>query len=68
LSELPGAGLEGASITYPGENVAVGFETPEDVMEAWHNSPGHRANIENPAFVRMGVGNYQWRWTQLFAR
>jgi uncharacterized protein YkwD len=52
-----------------GENVAYGYSTPESVMTAWMNSPGHRANILNCAFKEIGVGyaqpgNY---WTQDFA-
>jgi uncharacterized protein YkwD len=39
-----------------GENIAYGYATPADVMVAWMNSPGHRANILNPAFKDLGVG------------
>ena len=28
-----------------GENIAKGYSTPERVVDAWMNSPGHRANI-----------------------
>src|SRR3954447_18793105 len=55
-----------------GENIAVGQPTPSDVMTAWLNSPGHRANIEAPAFRSTGVGvavggPYGIYWTQEFA-
>ena len=57
-------------ITYrsAGENIAYGQRTPEEVVKAWMNSSGHRANILNSSFTHIGVGyvaegNY---WTQQF--
>lgn len=52
-----------------GENVAVGQPTPEAVMLAWMNSPGHRRNILNPSYSTIGVGqvgNGSPYWTQVF--
>jgi uncharacterized protein YkwD len=56
-----------------GENIAAGQQTPETVMEAWMNSPGHCSNIMNPAFGVLGVGYVQapgspffHYWTQNF--
>lgn len=54
-----------------GENIAAGQNTPKEVVEAWMNSSGHRANILNPEFTHTGVGCYiasdGWvYWTQLF--
>ena len=51
-----------------GENIAMGQRTPQEVVNAWMNSPGHRANILNGDFTHIGVGyveqgNY---WTQQF--
>jgi len=51
-----------------GENIAYGQRTPAEVVTAWMNSPGHRANILNSSFKQIGVGyvsqgNY---WTQMF--
>ena len=40
-----------------GENVAAGQQTAALVVDAWMNSPGHRANILNPAFTSIGVGS-----------
>ena len=42
--------------------------TPEQVVQAWMDSPGHRENIMNSSFTHIGVGyvasgNY---WTQMF--
>lgn len=54
-----------------GENIAWGQRSPEEVMKGWMNSDGHRANILNPKFTKIGVGHYQNSagrnyWTQLF--
>ncbi|MFD9333306.1 sigma-70 family RNA polymerase sigma factor [Streptomyces sp. NPDC060028] len=53
-----------------GENIAQGQQTPQQVMDAWMKSPGHRANILNCSFKDIGVGIHQgaggpW-WTQNF--
>ncbi|MGM9954414.1 MAG: CAP domain-containing protein, partial [Peribacillus sp.] len=58
----------GISYTSAGENIAQGQQTPEEVVEAWMNSQGHRENIMNASFTHIGVGyvesgNY---WTQQF--
>ena len=39
-----------------GENIAAGQVSPEDVVEAWMNSEGHRENILLPIFTHLGVG------------
>lgn len=39
-----------------GENIAAGYPTPASVVAAWLQSPGHKANIENPAYVVTGSG------------
>ena len=61
----------GASFAVSGENIAYGQRTPAQVMEAWMNSAGHRANILNPSFRQIGVGYAESAsgigyWTQLF--
>ena len=38
-----------------GENIAAGYGTVTNVMTGWMNSPGHCANIMNPAFTQIGV-------------
>jgi uncharacterized protein YkwD len=53
-----------------GENIARGQADAAAVMEAWMNSPGHRANILNCDFKTLGVGTHfasggPW-WTQDF--
>ena len=56
-----------------GENIAEGQPTAEDVVEAWMNSEGHRKNILNSDFGKLGVGykfvadsEYNHYWVQLF--
>lgn len=54
------------------ENIAAGQRTPEQVVQGWMNSSGHRANILNPDLTHMGLGyaegnaEYGNRWTQVF--
>jgi len=38
-----------------GENVVCGFTLPENAMNGWMNSPGHRANILHPLYREIGV-------------
>lgn len=51
-----------------GENIAMGYSTPRAVVDAWMNSPGHRANILSSTFTQIGVGYYSdgKYWTQMF--
>lgn len=53
-----------------GENIAMGQQTPEAVVDAWMNSPGHRANILKENFTMIGVGCYKsggaYYWVQIF--
>ncbi|MFC5820520.1 CAP domain-containing protein [Nonomuraea harbinensis] len=54
------------------ENIAMGQRTPADVVKAWMNSSGHRANIMNCSYNLIGVGavknsSGQIYWTQNFA-
>ncbi len=56
-----------------GENVAAGQTTCSQVVNAWMNSAGHRANILNPKFVHIGVAaakgsNGVIYWTMDFGR
>jgi uncharacterized protein YkwD len=64
--------------TTVGENIAAGFLTPAAVVSAWMNSPGHCANILDPAYREIGTGVSPGRvpqaspragtWTQDFGR
>ena len=48
------------------ENIANGQRTPEAVMNSWMNSEGHRRNILNSTYTRIGIGFYNGRWVQKF--
>ncbi|KJJ67825.1 CAP domain-containing protein [Clostridium sp. FS41] len=61
----------GVNFRGAGENIAYGQSTPQQVMEGWMNSSGHRANILNANYTSIGVGHYKNAsgvdyWTQLF--
>lgn len=65
--------LEEFGISYraAGENIAMGQRTPEEVMDGWMNSSGHRVNILNGTFTSIGVGYYvdgagAAHWVQIF--
>lgn len=49
-----------------GENIAMGYGDADSVMDGWMNSPGHRANILNEDFSRIGVAHAGQGWVQLF--
>lgn len=58
----------GISYRTAGENIAKGQRSPQEVVNAWMNSPGHRANILNGNFTHIGVGYVEQgnHWTQMF--
>ena len=64
--------LSGVTYSTAGENIAAGQEDVTEVMSAWMNSPGHRSNILNPSFGKVGIGyfvapdGYGIYWVQLF--
>ena len=51
-----------------GENIAKGQRSPQQVVNAWMNSEGHRANILNGNYTHIGVGYVEQgnHWTQQF--
>ncbi|KRE49603.1 CAP domain-containing protein [Paenibacillus sp. Soil522] len=55
-------------ITYnaAGENIAKGQPTPEQVMNDWMNSEGHKANILSSSFTHIGIGYFKGAWVQEF--
>lgn len=60
----------GISYKSAAENIAHGQKSPQAVVNAWMNSSGHRKNILNSTYNKIGVGyvekgNY---WTQLFIK
>lgn len=65
--------LNGMPYSAVGENLAAGQATPEDVMNAWMNSEGHRANILSSDYEYLGIGYYNVNgtdytnyWIQIF--
>ncbi|SKA76546.1 spore coat assembly protein SafA/uncharacterized protein, YkwD family [Caloramator quimbayensis] len=63
----------GIRFSAAGENIAYGQRTPAEVMNAWMNSSGHRANILSPSYTQIGVGlakdaNGVCYWTQMFIK
>ncbi len=53
-----------------GENIAKGQTSPEHVMNSWMNSSGHKDNILNKNYGKIGVGCYYangcYYWVQMF--
>ena len=68
----PFAQIQSHGISYKsaGENIGRGYLllSPEAVVMAWMNSPGHRANILNSGFTHIGIGFARkgTYWTQQF--
>lgn len=61
------------TLTATGENIAMSQHTPEEVMEAWMTSKGHKANIlrDTPEYIGVGISrrdNGMICWVQLFAQ
>ncbi|MBA2694107.1 MAG: CAP domain-containing protein [Rubrobacter sp.] len=59
--------------TFKGENLAVGYETAEEVFQAWKDSPSHNAAMLDPNYKVVGVSRIQvprstfdWYWTTDF--
>ena len=65
--------LSESGVTYlrAGENIASGQKSASEVVNAWMNSPGHRANILNSSYSRIGSASVNidgtLYWVQLFA-
>lgn len=65
LKAIPG-------VTTYGENIAAGQATPEEVVDSWMASEGHRNNIMNGQFKHMAIGYYEsgsgytYYWVQVF--
>lgn len=48
-----------------GENLAIGFASADEVVEAWKNSPTHYANLVDPAWQDIGVGMISGPYNQV---
>ncbi len=62
-SRLKNAGVE---YGWAGENIARGQDDSQEVVEDWMNSSGHRRNILNSKFNKLGVGRAGSIWVQIF--
>jgi hypothetical protein len=62
-----------------GENIGVGYRTPEEIVNGWINSDSHRAAMLNPRYNEIGAGfyflrndtgnvNYNYYWAELFGQ
>ena len=56
---------------FSGENISYGYYTPENAMNGWMSSPGHKSNILGKDYTTMGVGaiktsNGDYFWVQIF--
>lgn len=63
----------GIKFSAAGENIAMGQQTPQAVMNAWMNSSGHRSNILSRTYTHIGVGLAKnsrgtCYWTQEFIK
>ena len=63
----------GIRYTAAAENIAAGQTTPQEVVNSWMNSPGHRQNILDSRMTHIGVGyakggSYRHYWTQMFIK
>jgi len=66
----------GYNYSFAGENLAINFSDSQDAVNAWMNSPSHKANILNSNFTDIGIGisqgTYQNKQTifivQMFGR
>ncbi|HET9125797.1 MAG TPA: CAP domain-containing protein [Solirubrobacteraceae bacterium] len=75
MNRISATGFDWSTV---GENIATGFRTPAAVVRAWMRSPGHCANILDPAYREVGTGLSARRiphasslvgtWTQDFGR
>ncbi len=59
--------------TFKGENIATGYETAEEVIEGWRESPSHNAAMLDGNYHAIGIGRvylpgpkHDWYWTTDF--
>jgi uncharacterized protein YkwD len=59
MDRIKAAGWVASGSWSAGENIAWGsgsLATPASIVNGWMHSPGHRANILNGSFTRIGIG------------
>jgi uncharacterized protein YkwD len=61
----------GYKYTTTGENIAYNTSDPVELFTQWWNSPGHRANMMNTSYTKVGIGvvygNGKYMGTQTFS-
>jgi uncharacterized protein YkwD len=61
----------GYQYTTTGENIAYNNYDPIELFNQWWNSPGHRANMMNSEYTKVGIGvlqgNSKYMGTQEFS-
>jgi len=61
----------GYKYTSTGENIAYNTSDPVELFNQWWNSPGHRANMMNSSYNKVGIGviygNNKYMGTQTFS-
>lgn len=57
----------GASYSSAGENIARGHDSAVSVVDGWMNSRGHRRNILQRAFRKVGIARFNNYWVQNFS-
>lgn len=61
----------GYKYTTSGENIAYNTYDPVELFNQWWNSPGHRANMMNASYTKVGIGviqgNGKYMGTQTFS-
>lgn len=66
----PGAGARSRGFRGPavGENIAAGYATPEQAVNGWIHSPGHRAAMLTGSYTVCGMAKADGanRWIQMF--
>ena len=56
FERMAAAGYRGFTM---GENIAMGQQNPEEVVDGWLASDGHCRNIMDPSFTEIGVGYWE---------
>ncbi|MDC0270126.1 CAP domain-containing protein, partial [bacterium] len=49
-----------------GENIYMGSQVPASANKGWFFSPGHHKNMFKNSHIRIGLGQYNRYWTQMF--
>ena len=71
MSPVPGKRTPGdraakAGTSWSGENIYVGSQKPAAANRGWFYSPGHHKNMFRASHKKIGVGQYERHWTQMF--